>query len=417
MFRRLSTLDEAKQIIHQHFPLEPIDFCKIPLLGAYGRVLAKDVISPLNVPSFSRSTVDGYAVKAEDTFRAEENQPAELKICGTIRVGEPKKAIVKHGSAAEIVTGAPMPQGANAVVMFEETERKKQSLHIYSAVTKDENVMKAGSDIRKGEPVLRKGTSLDPRDIGVLAALGLEKVKVYAIPRVAIFSTGPEIAELGRKLQPGKIYDINAYSLGAAVHESGGRPIHHGILPDNSDRIQDALREALTSADMVVTSGGVSVGPKDLMPATINTLGKPGLIVHGVAIKPGKPVAIASISGKPIFSLPGNPTSALLVFYIFVRPLIRGLAGRGVEKPLKAKALAATRMFTAKGRRTFTMVRLQRDGLDRLIATPVLTGVSGAITTLARADGFVEIAEDTQFVDANEGVEVCLFKRLEERYS
>jgi len=274
--------------------------------------------------------------------------------------------------------------------------------------------MKAGADIKKGETGLKTGQLLGSREIGVLAALGLAKVKVYVVPRVAVLSTGAEVTEPGRRLPPAKIYDINAYSLSAAVLENGGKPVYLGVFPDEISELRKALKQALASADMVITSGGVSVGPKDVMPQTLDLLGKPGVVVCGIAIKPGKPTTVALIDGKLVFSLPGHPTSALLVFHLLVRPIILRMAGIEARKSLKVKAVAAMRMFPAKGRRTFIMVKVKLGKANRLVAEPVPTGLSGAITTLAKADGFVEIAEKQQFIDANEEVTVHLFKSLEE---
>ncbi|MDH5753941.1 MAG: molybdopterin-binding protein [Candidatus Bathyarchaeota archaeon] len=414
VFRKLLTFDEAQQVIQQHFKPKPFGVEEIPLLEANDRVLAEDITSTLDIPPFNRSTVDGYAVKAEDTFGAEENKPIKLKVCGTINVGESPKIKVMWGTAAEIVTGAPIPEGADAVLMVEHTVRKNDEVYVYNAVAKDENIMKAGTDIQKGETVLKAEQLLHSREIGVLAALGLAKVKVYAVPRVAVLSTGAEIVEPGGKLPPGKIYDINAYSLSIAVLESGGKPLYLGVFADDMAELQKAIRHALASADMVVTSGGVSVGPKDVMPQTLNSLGEPGVIVCGIATKPGKPTTVALIDGKPVFSLPGHPTSALLIFHLLVCPIIRCMAGRKMEKASKVKAFAAMRMFPAKGRRTFIMVKLKRDELNRLIAAPVPVGLSGAITTLAKADGFVEIAENEQFIDAGEEVTVYLFEKFDD---
>jgi putative molybdopterin biosynthesis protein len=312
---------------------------------------------------------------------------------------------------AEIVTGAPIPEGADAVVMFEHTERKGGYVYIYSAVTKGENIMKAGGDIRKGETVLKNGQTLGSLEIGVLAALGIAKAKVYALPRVAILSTGAEVAEPGRTLPSGKIYDINAYSLNAAVLESGGRPVYLGVFPDDLAELKKALEQALTCADIIITSGGVSVGPKDVMPQALNSLGKPGVIMCGIAIKPGKPTTFAMIGKKPVFSLPGHPTSALLIFHLLASPIIKRMAGVKERKNMTVKAFMAMRVFPAKGRRTFVMVMLKNDKTNRLMAEPVPTGLSGAITTLSKADGFVEISENQQYIDANEQVTVRLFER------
>jgi putative molybdopterin biosynthesis protein len=410
MFRKLMTLDEAKKTISLHVKPEPLGTEEISLLEAHDRVLAEDVASGLNIPPFNRSTVDGYAVKADDTFGAEENQPIKLKVCGVVNVGEPPRISVAKGEAAEIVTGAPIPEGANAVVMIEDTERENDELSVYSPVTQEENVMKKGTDIKKGETVLKKGQVLTSREIGVLAALGAAKVKVHMVPSVAVLSTGAEVTELGRKLPLGKIYDINAYSLSAAVLESGGKPIYLGVVPDDKTELRKALEHALACADMVITSGGVSVGPKDIMPQTVDSLGKPGLIVYGIAVKPGKPTTIALIGRKPVFSLPGHPTSALLMFHLLARPVIQFSSGRPVKEAATVKAAAGTRMFSAKGRRTFVMVKLKRGDSNRLIAEPVETGASGAITTLANADGFVEIPENQQFADKAEEIIVTLLR-------
>jgi putative molybdopterin biosynthesis protein len=410
MFRKLLTLAEAQKIIHQHVTPRPLNVEEIPLLRAFNRILAQDIVATLDIPPFDRSTVDGYAVNAEDTFNAEENKPAKLKICGRANVGEMPKATVKLGTAVEIVTGAPIPKGANAVVMLEDTELQDEELYVHNAAVAGENIMKTGSDIKKGETILTKGAVLRSGEIGTLAAAGSSKIRVYVVPRVAVLSTGPEVTRPGRKLPPGRIYDTNAYSLGAAVEESGGKPIHMGVLQDKASQIRNALTKALRSTDLIVTSGGVSVGPKDLMPQVLDSLGKPGVIIHGIAIKPGKPVTVASIDEKMVFSLPGHPASALLVFHLLVQPVIQTMTGRKPYDPIRVKALATMKMFPAKGRRTFIMVSLRRDKLKRLLAEPVPTGLSGAITTVAKADGFVEIAENQQFIDADEEVKVTLLK-------
>jgi molybdenum cofactor synthesis domain-containing protein len=386
MFRKLMTFDEAKKAISLHLKPEPLGTEEISLLEAHNRVLAEDMASAFDIPPFDRSTVDGYAVKAEDTFSAEENQPVKLKVCGVVNVGEPPKISVAKDEAAEIVTG------------------------VYSSVTRDENVMKKGADIKKGDIVLKAGEVLGSREIGVLAALGTAKVKVHVVPSVSVLSTGAEVTEPGKKLPPGKIYDINAYSLSTAVLESGGKPVYLGVVPDDKTELRKALEHALACADMVITSGGVSVGPKDLMPQTVDSLGKPGLVVCGIAVKPGKPTTIALIGGKPVFSLPGHPTSALLMFHLLARPVIQLLSGRPAGEAKTVKAMAGARMFSARGRRTFVMVKLKRDESNRLRAEPVETGASGAITTLAKADGFVEVAENLQFIDANEEVTVALLR-------
>ncbi|MCX8177536.1 MAG: molybdopterin-binding protein [Candidatus Bathyarchaeota archaeon] len=413
MFRGLVTIEEAKTIINQNFRAEPTGVEEVRLLEAFNRVLAEDAIALLDIPPFNRSTVDGYAVRSEDTFGAEENKPVKVRLIGAANVGEAPKTSVKPGTAVEIMTGAPMPEGADAVVMAEDTEQKGEEIYIYNAVAKDENVMKAGSDIKRGEVVLRTGQLLGAREIGGLAAIGLDRVKVYRTPVVAILSTGAEVTEPGKPLPPAKIYDINAYSLSAAVMECGGRPLYMGVYQDDAAEIENAIRQALEMADVVLTSGGVSVGPKDVLPKTLSILGKPGLIICGIAAKPGKPTSVASINGKPVFSLPGHPASALLMFHILICPFIERLAGLKPKENFKVKALASTKMFSARGRRTYVTVKIRKDDSSRLWAEPVPTGQSGAITTLLRADGYVEIPENQQFIEAGEEVQVNLFTRTQ----
>lgn len=410
MFRKLMTFDEAQRAIQAQFKPIFLGEEEAVLLEAYNRVLNEDIVSTLDIPPFNRSTVDGYAVKANDTVGADENQPATLQVSGIVNIGEQPNVILTKGGAVEIVTGAPIPEGADAVVMIEDTEREGDELHIFSPAITQENVMKKGSDIKRDATVFKKGQVLGSSEIGVLAALGLTKVKVLKTPIVAVLSTGGEITEPGKALPAGKIYDINSYSLGVAVIESGAKPVYFGVIPDDKAALSKAMQTALASADMLITSGGVSVGPRDYTPQIVDSLGKPGVVVYGIAVKPGKPTTVGFVGDKPIFSLPGHPTSALLIFYLLARPLIQRLGGRPVIGMKMIRALAGSRMFSAKGRRTFVMVKLEFDKECRLIAEPVESGASGAITTLANADGFVEIPENEQFVDVNQEVAVVLFR-------
>ncbi len=407
---RLVTVDQAERILAKNFVARPFGSELVTLSEAYGRVLADDVVSPLDIPPFNRSTVDGYAAKAADTFGAEENRPVTLRLMGRVIIGEAPKVRVLKGTLVEIVTGAPIPEGADATVMIEHTERKGNSVLVRQAVSHTENVMKAGSDIRKGEAVLKKGTLLGSYEIGALAAIGSVKVKVFKRPIVAIFSTGAEVTEPGKPLTPGKIYDINAHALSAAVEECGCEPRNMGIVQDELDQMKTALQKALKTADLVITSGGVSVGPTDIIPKVLNTLGKPGVIVYGIAIKPGKPTAIALVNGTPVFSLPGHPASSLLIFHLFVRPILICMAGQRKQETVTVKSVVSERLFPARGRRTYVTVTLQKDREGRIVASPVATGASGAVTTLSKADGFLIIRENQQFIEKGSCVEVELFK-------
>lgn len=408
MFRRLLTFEQAMQLVQERVKPKPLGIERVSLLTAGGRVLAEEVKSKIDIPPFDRATVDGYVVRAEDTFGADENNPVTLNICGIVSIGELPKVKINRRETAEIVTGAPIPKGADAVVMVEHSETKGDSVRVFSAVAKNANTMKAGADIKNGEMVLKSGTLLGSREIGVLAALGIAEAVVYTIPCVAVFSTGPEVTEPGKALVSGKIYDINAYTLSTAVRECGGKPLYLGVFPDDIEELQKALKQALKSANMVVTSGGVSVGPKDVIPKALASLGKPGIILSGIAIKPGKPTTIGLIGEKPVFLLPGHPTSALLVFHLLARPVIQLMSGTKETTDKKVKALARARMFSAKGRKTFIMVTLKKGKSDKLLAEPVFTGDSGAITTLAKADGFVVVPENVQFIDFDQEVTVHL---------
>jgi putative molybdopterin biosynthesis protein len=414
LFRRLLTLDGARRAIRREFEVKPLGVEAVPLLAAVNRVLAEDVVSSLDVPPFCRSTVDGYAVRAVDTFGAGERKPAVLRVCGTVDIGELPNVKVGRGEVAEIVTGAPVPEGADAVVMLEYAEREGGMVSVLRAVVSGENVMAAGSDVARGETVLRAGRLLGSREIGVLAALGLASVRVFVVPRVAVLSTGPEVVEPGHELSCGKIYDINAYSLCAAVRECGGEPVFLGVFQDRLADLHGAVEQGLACADLVLTSGGVSVGPKDVMPEALGLFGGSKIIVCGIMIKPGKPTTVALAGGKLVFSLPGHPASALLVFHLLVRPLVEVMAGRKESRCLEVGAFAGVRMFPAKGRRTFVMVRLEKERSGRLLAVPAPVSVSGAISTLARADGFVEIPDKVQFVDSGEKVTVRLFRELQD---
>jgi molybdenum cofactor synthesis domain-containing protein len=409
MFRKLLSLEEARDAIAHRVRPRVLGTEEVTLLGAFDRILAEDIVAAHDIPPFNRATVDGYAVRAQDTFGAGENRPVRLKVCGTVRTGHLSKIKVGKKQAAEIFTGAPIPEGADAVVMVEHTEKESEHIRVFTAIPKSGNIMEAGSDIRKGETVLAKGRRLGSKEIGAVAALGIDQLKAQKIPVVAVFSTGPEVIQPGGRLAPGKIHDINSYSLSAAVLESGGKPVHLGIVEDDFSKLEETLKVALKTADMVVTSGGVSVGPKDLLPKVLAFLGRSGLIVTGIAIKPGKPTTVADIDGKLVYSLPGHPASALMIFHLLVRPTIQAMAGMAPTKDPEVEAVAAARMFSAKGRKTFVMVKLKEDKSNGIFVEPVSKGDSGAITTLTKADGFVEIPENVQFVDAKERITVHLF--------
>ncbi len=406
IFRDLVSIDDAKRRLFKSVKLERKTEI-VPLIKADGRILARDYYSEVDVPPFDRATMDGYAVKAEDTFGAEEDSPVALKVVGKVEAGEFPEVEVENGCAVEISTGAVMPKGANAVVMVEHTSRKGDVVYVYKPVPPGANVMSAGSDIMAGELVVRKGSKLSAREIGVLAAVGIESVEVVKKPVVAIIATGNELVSPGNRLEFGKIYDVNSYAIASAVLENGGVPVLLGIARDDEREIREKIAEGLEKADVVLLSGGTSAGVGDMVYRILEEFGD--VIVHGIAVKPGKPTVIAVSNGKPIIGLPGYPTSALMIFYIIVAPLLRRLAGMEDEKPKSVKARIPFRIQSATGRREFLPVNLVE--AEGFVAYP-FTDYSGAISTLAEADGFVEIPENKVFLEEGEVVDVILFGDL-----
>jgi len=407
IFRTLLSLEEAQSRLREYYNATPVGVEEIPLQKTLGKVLSDDVVSSIDVPGFDRAAMDGYAVQASDTFMATDDHPVSLKIIEKIMAGEISNKKIRLGYAAEISTGAPLPIGADCVVQVEYTQQKGDEVLIYRSHSPGDNVMAAGSDIRVGEMILRKGQRVTSREMGVLAAIGLNKVKVFKTPRIALLSTGNELVEPGKRLEVGKIYDINASSLYAAVVENGGEPVYIGIARDNEEDIRTSLKKALDIADIVVASGSTSAGIGDILYNVINDLGKPGVIVHGLKVKPGKPAILAVADGKPIFGLPGYPASALMIFHLIVKPLIRKMAGLKTDIEWREPAKVAFKYMKARGGMEFLpVVLISREGEH--IAYPILKG-SGAVTSLALADGFIEIPENAEYLEEREEVSVNLF--------
>ncbi len=405
VFRSLAKLEDVLSLLSRY---ELSDVEEVPIENSVGRSLAEDVYSNVDVPPFDRVALDGYAVRAEDTFGADEDRPVELRVIGRAAAGHPFTGELKEGEAVEVATGAPLPRGANSVVVEEYTAREGDLLLVYRSVAPGDNVQGAGSDIRRGELVLPKGTLITPRDVGALAAIGLRKIKVRRRPRVVIYSTGDELVNPGEELSYGRIYDVNQYTLASSVLEDGGEPILGGKLPDSEETIKESLREAVKKADLVLISGSTSVGAGDVIYRVLNELGQPGVLVHGIAIHPGKPTIIADIGGKLVIGLPGYPTSALTAYNVLVSPLIRRWSGLGQEEERVLKAVVAERITGEKGRKDLLPVHLVKD--DDYLVFPVPTG-SEAITTLSRADGFIIMEEEQEIIEEGREVLVHLYGR------
>ena len=407
---------EAERRFHAALRLEVLGEETVPLTEALGRVLARDVLAQVDVPSFDRSNYDGFAVRAADTFGAREEDPRHLQLAEEVIATAivPTVKIVS-GTAAAIATGGMLPRGADAVVMVEHTDVNDQLLAVRKAVTSGFGIAFAGTDISAGETVLRRGELLTSRETGVVAAIGVAQVAVWRKPLVAIISTGDEIIAPGESMQPGRVYDSNSRILADAVREQGGQPVELGIVRDDEDDLAIKLREAIEGHDVVLLSGGTSKGAGDVSYRVVRQLDQPGIVAHGVALKPGKPICLAAQNGKPVAILPGFPTSAIFTFHEFVAPVVRKLAGRSDEEPGIVTARMAVKVNSDIGRTEYMLVGLvQRNAGETsqpsLAAYPMGKG-SGSVTTFSRADGFVTIGRHREIVPAETDVSVRLLGR------
>ena len=453
-FLQVIDRDEAERRFHAVLDLRPLDAEEVPLTQARQRVLARDVVAPVDVPGFDRSNVDGFAVRAEDTFGASEDRPRTLRLTGEVlATGVMPSLPIGPCEAGVIATGAVVPRGADAVVMIEHTDTVPgappgsrgrivtEEILIRRPVAPGNNITFAGTDIGRGETVLRRGELLTSRETGVLAALGLAAVTVVRRPRVAILSTGNELIPPGQAMKPGLVFDSNATILADAVRELGGEPVLFGIVPDDQAALDSALRRTL-ACDVVLLSGGTSKGEGDLSYRVVAQLGEPGIIAHGVALKPGKPLCLAAVRVRdegggargenggaapspplvsrpsplvprpsrtvPVVILPGFPTSAIFTFHEFVAPLIRRLAGRQPDPAATVTARLPLRVNSERGRTEYLLVGLVQGTTSAELAAYPMGKGSGSVTTFSRADGFIVIPRQQEYVAADTPVEVHL---------
>jgi len=374
---------------------------RVTLADAAGRVSAAAVTSAIDVPPFARSAMDGYAVVAADTRGASPTSPASLRIVDRIYTGAPSNIEIVRGTCAEIATGAPMPAGADAVVMVEETNKDGAArIHIRAAATPGQNIGRRGADILAGDHVVEPGATLTPSRVGALAAIGCGDVEVFAKPRVAILSTGNEVVETGRALAPGQIYDVNRFTLAAIASAHGGIPEPRRAAEDTVDALVAALDDC-SAADLIVFSGGSSVGERDLV---LDAIGRRGqMIFHGISVKPGKPTAFAVVGDVPFFGMPGNPTSCLSNGYILLVPFLRATARLPPWRPQVVHVPLGRKIVSQAGRHQFYTVRVENG-----VALPAFKG-SGDITSLSRADGYIEIPASESVVEEGVEVKVTLF--------
>lgn len=406
------TVESALELIFANlFPkLPPEESLQID--GSYGRILSRNLFSPEDLPNFSRSTVDGFAVSASDTFGATETMPAYLNIRYEIIMGEEPNFELKKGEVAKIATGGMLPKGADAVVMLEHTQQvDKGMIEVLRPVAPGENVIQAGEDVKRGDCILKKGHKMRPQDAGVLAGLGIKDVWVYERPKGSIISTGDEIVPPDRPIKPGQVRDINSYNLAGLLLDAGAIPIIKGIFNDEYKTIRDVVEESVKDSDIVLISGGSSVGAKDVTARVIDDLGRPGVLFHGVSLKPGKPLIGGIVDNIPIFGLPGHPAAVSVCFEIFIRPVLRTLSGLSKDRfdvgKRTIKARIARNISSSPGREEHIGVYLEERG-GEIWAVPIL-GKSGLITTLIKADGTAVIPLRKLGVEEGEIVEVRLF--------
>ncbi len=410
-FLEVVSAAEARRRFEACIDRSPLGAESLPLAAILSRVLAADVIAPVDAPPFDRSNVDGFAVRAADTVGAGDTAPKRLTLnAEVIACGIAPSVEVAPGTATAIATGGVIPRGADAVVMIEHTELIEDdaapAIELRRAAASGQFISYAGSDIARGETLLRRGTLIGSREIGMLAACGFASAEVVRRPRVAVLSTGDELVELGRPLRPGGVYDSNGAILAAAIAEAGGEPVPFGAFPDDELALELAMRNALDGCDIVVLSGGTSKGAGDLSHRVVSRLGAPGILVHGVALKPGKPLCLAVIGDKPLIVLPGFPTSAIFTFHAFVAPVIRARAGLSPEAAKTVTAKVPVRIASELGREEFVLVSLVA-GDDGPIAFPTGKG-SGAVTAFSQADGFLAIDALVSALDAGTSAEVTL---------
>ncbi len=381
---------------------------RVSLEAARGRVLARRIDTDIDVPGFDRASMDGYAVRARDTFGADEADPARLGVVGNVHTGEKPTDTVEPGTAVEVSTGAVMPAGADAVVKVERTTRSDDGLAVRTAIAPGESVMAAGADVAAGERALGPGTRITPREIGLLSALGVDEVPVRGRPRVGILSTGDELVRPGDQLdhRRGQIYDVNSYTIAASVEEAGGEAVLYPHAGDDYEEMERLLREAATECDLVLTSGSTSASAVDVVYRVVEERGE--LLLHGVAVKPGKPMLVGTIDEAAYVGLPGYPVSALTIFRTFVAPAIRDAAGLAEPATGTVRGEMAVRERYAEGRLRLMPVGLVEDGDGGTLVYPVDKG-SGATTSLVEADGIVEVPANTDYVGEGEAVTVELF--------
>ncbi|MEM1834858.1 MAG: molybdopterin biosynthesis protein [Sulfolobales archaeon] len=409
VFHKLVTVDEALKELDEYLTSRQLTVEEVDLHHAWGRVLAEDITAVSDYPPFDRSEVDGFAVRSSDLEGVDEDNPVKLKILGSVSVGEQPKFSVEPGTCVEVSTGAMVPRGADAVVPVEHTKRVGDYVYVYRSVAPGENVTHGGSDVVSGDVVALEGTLLGSAELVTLAGTGVSRVKVYRKIKVGVVSIGSELVEPGKQLKPGEVYDANSYYMGAALRELGAEVVFYGIVEDREDRLREVLRKAISECDVVITSGGTSAGAGDITYRVVDELGKPGVIVHGLKVRPGKPTFIALIGNKLLFGLPGFPLSMMMVFNILVKPVVARLLGlRGSYFTYSEEAVLAERVagYLGVDRLVPVVLRIRR-GTEGMLAFPIGYR-SGSINTLLLADGFIRVKAGVPYIES--GTKVLVYR-------
>ncbi|MFQ5710281.1 MAG: gephyrin-like molybdotransferase Glp [Candidatus Geothermarchaeales archaeon] len=409
-FKKLEAADEALKKFLKGLKLKPTPPEEVDLHSAVGRVLAEDIVSPVDVPPFDRASMDGYAVVEEAIRGAVVGTPTRLRVVGKSLSGHPFPGRIGRGEAVEIATGARMPNGADAVVMYEFSKRFGGEVEIYRPVPRWGNVSRRGEDVKRGNPVLKAGRPLTPFDLALLASLGVSRVRVRKKPVIALIAVGEELVDIGQEERPpDAIIETNRLMLNGLTQEFGGEPLELGIVGDETDEVRGALTKALMEADAVVITGGTSIGERDLVPELIDKVGE--IIVHGVNVRPGKPLILARVGEKPVICLPGYPVAAAVDFLLFVRPVVEKLLGvRGRYLWRRIHARTSKRIPSKPGIRHFVRVKLEEeDGVYH--AHPIRIGGAGVLSSLTEADGFVVVDEKREGVEKGEEVDVLIYRR------
>jgi molybdopterin molybdotransferase len=404
-FQELTTVGEALRKFLDTVEIRKPRAISVPLDEALHRILAKSIIAEEDLPKVDRSAMDGYAVRARDTSGASQFKPKSLTVI--------ERNEVPTKFARRLWTGDPLPHGANAVVMLENTKEVDGKIEVWTPLTPGENVSKRGGDVMKGKNAAEAGIRLRPHHLGLIAALGISDVRVFEKPRIAILSTGNEVTEVGREKQENQVFDVNKHTISALCQELGARPLDLGIARDEFGEITQKVKRGLES-DAIISTGGTSVGGLDLLPEVVNELGRPGVVVHGIAMRPAMPTALAVVETKPILIFPGNPVAAMIAFEVFARPLICKMLGLNHEETRPAlRARMTRRLTTGLGRRTFVRVRVLQQNAE-YFAEPVSAKGSSLISTMTKSSGYVVVPQNQEGLEEGEIALVHLFDTIEE---